>query len=76
MIQAPGVDLIILFGVNLLTLYCRLDLFIEMQQILLMYIKWSSLHKIVIKFTPKRFYEINLWGLYHKTYYSRNLRTP
>jgi hypothetical protein len=33
------------FGVHLLTLQCRLDLFIPMQQILLMFIKWSSSQK-------------------------------
>ncbi len=32
----PGVNLIKLFGVNLLTHYYKLDLFIEVQQILLM----------------------------------------
>ncbi len=39
------VDLIKLFCVNLLTLFCKLDLFIAMPQILLMLLKWSSLHK-------------------------------
>ncbi len=26
-----------------------------------MFIKWSSLHKSVSKFTPKKFYEIDPW---------------
>ncbi len=48
------VDLIKLFwGVNLLTLSCKPDLFIAMQQILLMFIKWSGLQKCVGKFMPK-----------------------
>jgi hypothetical protein len=63
---APGVDLIKLFAVNLLTLFCKLDLFIKMPQILLMFIKWSSLHKSVSKFTPKMFYEID--PQFHKKY--------
>jgi hypothetical protein len=38
--------------------FIKLDLFIVMQQIFLVCIKWSSLHKSVSKFTPKMFYEI------------------
>ncbi len=41
--------------------FCKLELFIKMPQILLMFIKWSSLHKSVSKFTPKKFYEIDPW---------------
>ncbi len=33
-------------GVNLLTLFCKLELFIPMEQILLMFIKWYSLQKV------------------------------
>ncbi len=35
--------------------FCKLDLFIVMQQILLIFIKWSGLQKRVCKFTPKSF---------------------
>ncbi len=47
------------FGVNLLTLFCKLDHFIAMQHILPILIKWSSLQKSVNKLTPKKFYEID-----------------
>ncbi len=49
----PGVSMINLFGVNLLTLYCKLDISVAMHQIELIFIKWSSLQKSVSKFTPK-----------------------
>jgi hypothetical protein len=39
----PKVNIIKLFGVNLLTLFCKPDLFIAMQQMLPMFIKGSSL---------------------------------
>jgi hypothetical protein len=51
-----GVNLIKLFCMNLLTLICKLDCFITVQQILLMFIKWSCLPKSVSKFMPKKFY--------------------
>ncbi len=41
----PGVDLIKRFGINLLTLQCKLDLFITMQHKKLMFINGSSLQK-------------------------------
>jgi hypothetical protein len=49
------VDLIKLFCVNLLTLFCKLDLFIAMPQILLLFLKWSSLHKGWVKLLPNWF---------------------
>jgi hypothetical protein len=48
------------YGVNLLTLFCKLYLFIAMLKILLVFIKWSSLQKIVSKFTLIQLYEITL----------------
>jgi hypothetical protein len=36
--------------------------------------KWSSLKKTVNKLNPKKFYEIDPWGMYHKTYYGHNLQ--
>jgi hypothetical protein len=51
--QAAGVNLITLFGVNLLTLFCKLDLSKAMLQKLLFIMKWPSLQKSVRKFTPK-----------------------
>ncbi len=52
----PWVD----FGVSL-TVFCKLDLFMAMQQILHILIKWSSLQKRVSKSTPKKFIEIDPW---------------
>jgi len=54
-----GIYLIKLLGVNLLTLFCKLDLFTPMQQILFKFKKWSSLQNSGSKFTPKQFYEID-----------------
>ncbi len=56
---SAGVNLIISFGVKLLTLFLRLDIFNSMLQILFTYTKWSSLHKIISKFIPKEFYKID-----------------
>jgi hypothetical protein len=62
-IQAPGVNLIKLIGLNLLTLFCKLDLFIVMKQILLVFIKWSSLQESLSKFTPKCFLRLTPAGV-------------
>jgi hypothetical protein len=60
--RRPGVDLIkLFFGVNILTLFRNLEHFMAMQQIILMFMKWSSLQKSVSIFTPKLFYEIDPW---------------
>jgi hypothetical protein len=40
------------FFFNLLSLFGKLDLFTAMQQILYMFIKWSSLQESASKFTP------------------------
>jgi hypothetical protein len=64
----PGVNLIKILAVNLLTLFCKLDLFIPMLQIWLVFIKWSSLQKSVSNFTPKYFYEIDPWFQCSKTF--------
>jgi hypothetical protein len=58
-LNKPGVDLIKLFWLNFTYSFWKLDLFIEMQQIYLIFIKWYSLQKRVSKFTPKKFYEID-----------------
>ena len=55
-------------GINLLTLFCKLDLFIPMQKMLLVFIKWSSLQKSVSSFTPKYFYEIDPWLSSHRAF--------
>jgi hypothetical protein len=47
--------------INFLTLFCKLNLSIAMKQKLLIFMKWPSLLKIVSKFVPKTFYEINPW---------------
>jgi hypothetical protein len=47
------------FGVNLLILFCKLDLFIEMQQKLPSIIKWPGSQKVV-NLHPI-FYEIDPW---------------
>jgi hypothetical protein len=44
-------------GINLLTLVCKLDLFIALRQLLLALIQRSSLEKSI--FMPKRFYVID-----------------
>ncbi len=55
----PGVDLIKLFGVHLLTLLCKLDHFINISNNISFGMKRSSLQNRVSKFTPKKFYEID-----------------
>ncbi len=57
--QTPGVDLIKLLGVNLLTLLCKLDHFINISNIYGIFMKRSSLQNRLSKFTPKKFYEID-----------------
>ncbi len=57
-----GADLIKLFWCKFAYSFCTLYLFIPMQQILLLFIKRSSLQKSVSKFTPKKFYEIDTCG--------------
>jgi hypothetical protein len=52
-VQAPEVDLIKLFWPKFTCSFCKLDLFIVMQQTLLIFIKWSSLPKSASKLTPK-----------------------
>jgi hypothetical protein len=49
----PGVDLIKLLGVNLLTLLCKLDHFINICNIYGIFMKRSSLQNNFCKFTPK-----------------------
>jgi hypothetical protein len=46
-VQATGFDFIKLFIPHLLNSFYKLDRFITMQQILLMFIKWPSLPKSV-----------------------------
>jgi hypothetical protein len=41
----PGLNLINLFGVNLLTIFLKLYHFIPMQQIVFTFIKWPNLQK-------------------------------
>jgi hypothetical protein len=55
------------FGTNLLTLFCKLDLFIEMEQILLMFIIWSSLQKVLVNLCLNSFMR-STPGLAHKYY--------
>jgi hypothetical protein len=49
---APEDDLIKLFSINLLTLYCKLHLFKAIQEILLMLLK-GPIYKSLRKFTSK-----------------------
>jgi hypothetical protein len=67
-VQAPGVDLIKKFWCKFIYSFCRLDLFISIQKILL-FIKWLSFQKSVSKFTLKRFHEIGCWIKCHKTFH-------
>jgi hypothetical protein len=60
------------FGENLLTLsFSNPDLFIAKQQKLLAFVKLSSSQESMSKFKPKSGNYPR--GLYHKTYYGRNL---
>jgi hypothetical protein len=52
------VDLIKLFGVNLLTVFCNLDHFINVSNIYGIAMKRPSLQNIVSKFMPNFIYEI------------------
>ncbi len=61
--QASRVNFTKPFGINLRTLNCKLDLFIEMQQILVSFMKCSSLPQSVSKLMSKLFYEIDIWSL-------------
>ncbi len=61
MFKNLGFKIINLFCCKFTYSFCKLDLFIAMQQILLMVIKWSNLQKSLSKFTPKKFYEIDSW---------------
>jgi hypothetical protein len=57
-----GVHLRILFGINLLTLLCKLDHFINISNIYSIFMNICSLQNRVSKFTPKKFYEIDPWS--------------
>jgi hypothetical protein len=48
-----------LFGINLLTLFCKLDRFINAYNNYHSVVKRSILQTRVSKFSPKKFYEIN-----------------
>jgi hypothetical protein len=61
-IGATGVDLIKLFGVNLLMLFCKLDDCINVTIIFLQCEK-TKIKNSVSKFTPKKFYVINSWNV-------------
>ncbi len=53
-------DLLKLFGVHLLTLFCNPDCFTT-ERLFLCGLKRSSLQKRVSKYNPKRFNEIGPW---------------
>jgi hypothetical protein len=48
-----------LYTIKYGTVICKLDRFVAMKQILVVFIKGSSLRKSVSKFTPKKFYKID-----------------
>jgi len=56
---SPGVDLVQLFGINVPPLFCKLHLFIAIQQLLLMFIKWSSLQKERVNLSQNSFMTTN-----------------
>ncbi len=58
-ITSPGFNHKNLFCRKFTNSFCKLDLFITKQQILLIFMKWSSFKKSVSKHKPKRFYKIN-----------------
>ncbi len=51
---------LIIFGFNLLTVFCKLDHFIDVNKICHIVKKRFSFEKIVSKFTPKKFLRITL----------------
>jgi len=53
--MAPRVNLIILFDKKLLTLFSKIDLFMEMQQILLMLIQCQSLQNMSVNLCQNSF---------------------
>ncbi len=59
----PGVNIIKKFGVNLITIFCKLDHFIAMQHILIMFIKWFSLTNVSVNLFPKSFMRLTPGGL-------------
>jgi hypothetical protein len=58
-VQAPGVDLVKLFYSKFTSTFCKLDHFINLSNIYDILMKSSSLQNRVIKFTAKKFYEID-----------------
>jgi hypothetical protein len=63
---STGADLIELFGVNVLTLFRKVDQFTIVKLISASQKRFSFLN-----LHQKSFYEIDHWGLYHKTNYDR-----
>jgi len=63
-------------GINLLTLFCKLDHFINANNNCLSAVKRSSLKTRVNIFTSKMFYQIDSRILCYETFYSRNLQMP
>jgi hypothetical protein len=70
----PGVDLIKQFSSKFSHTFCKLDRFININNIYSIAMKWSSLQKRVSKFTPKMFYEIDTRDLHNKTLQICNLK--
>jgi hypothetical protein len=71
MIQAPGENLKKLFCGNIFSLFCKLHRFTALGKLFAI-AKWSSFRQSLIKFTPKKFFEIISCGLYYNTFYGRN----
>jgi hypothetical protein len=66
-----GVDPIKRFWRKFTNVLCKLHLFIGMQQMVSVFIKWSGFQKSLCKFTPKKFYETYPWAIpWHHHYQS------
>ncbi len=55
-LTSPAVNLTKLFRHQFtISSFCKLDVFIAIQRILVMFIKWSNLQKSASKYMPKKF---------------------
>jgi hypothetical protein len=67
-----GVNIMKLSGHMFTYTFCKLDQCINISSIFCIAVKRSSLQQRVSIFKQNNFYEIDTWGLYHKTFYSCN----
>jgi hypothetical protein len=66
--SAPGVNLIKLFWALIYSLFFESYTFSKHRKRMVTLMQWSSFQKSVIKFTPKKFYEIDPGSQSHNTF--------